>query len=97
MMTIQALDAAFLLVVVAHMVIMLNRRETPTWEHTFGRVCLVAIGVLAAKLALTALSQPTPHNLEFWTRFGFDAALATFIVLRVWWPRATTNLHTIQH
>lgn len=94
MMTIQALDAVFLLILAAHMVIMLNRKETATWEHALGRLCLIAVGALSAKLAIDGMTIVSQHTLEFWTELGFHAALASFIVLRVWWPRTTADLHT---
>ena len=89
---IRTIDAAFLLIVTVHTIVMLNRDEGRTWEHMFGRTCVAAIGFFTFAAALDRLAAISPLTIDSWVRIGLDAALAAFITARVWAPRLTPSL-----
>ncbi len=89
---IRNLDAALLLIVTIHTIIMLNRDEAFAWKHFIGRSLLAGMGFFAMAAAMDRLANLSPASLDSWTRLGFDAAVAAFITVRVWWPAATPSL-----
>lgn len=93
MLTMQAVDTAFLLVVAAHAIIVLQWHFQWRWWMVLGFRCTVAaIGFLALSVALNRLTEAQPENAEFFVRLGFDFFLMILTFLLAWAPVSGTTI-----